>query len=139
MLEYDFSATKDILNRERQWRNRTTVLQSSGKVFSMILENISWRNSNFSIIFCQVFAKNIFALLQSLRAREEGKRSSGHGASAAGGSRAGPNAGAPPGLPVQQQGYSRYDQERFRGKEGNLNQSSNVQATFFLRQLLTFN
>lgn len=32
MLEYDFDVTKDILNRERQWRNRTTVLQSSGKV-----------------------------------------------------------------------------------------------------------
>jgi parafibromin len=32
MLDYDFDVTRDILNRERQWRNRTTVLQSSGKV-----------------------------------------------------------------------------------------------------------
>ena len=32
MLDFDFDATKDIINRERQWRNRTTVLQSSGKV-----------------------------------------------------------------------------------------------------------
>lgn len=35
MLDYDFDATKDILNRERQWRNRTSVLQSSGKVNSV--------------------------------------------------------------------------------------------------------
>lgn len=36
MLDYDFDVTKDILNRERQWRNRTTVLQSSGKVSTSI-------------------------------------------------------------------------------------------------------
>ena len=34
MLDYDFDATKEIVNRERQWRNRTTVLQSSGKVLN---------------------------------------------------------------------------------------------------------
>ena len=32
MLEFDKDVTKDIINRERQWRNRTTVLQSTGKV-----------------------------------------------------------------------------------------------------------
>lgn len=32
MLEFDKDVTKDIMNRERQWRNRTTVLQSTGKV-----------------------------------------------------------------------------------------------------------
>lgn len=99
MLDYDFDVTRDILNRERQWRNRTTVLQSSGKVF----------------------AKNIFTLLQSLRAREEGKMRPGH-APVPGGSRAVmPPGGGPPGMgsSMQQSGpvYSRYDQERFRGKE----------------------
>ena len=111
-LDFDLDVTKDILGRERHWRNRTTVLQSSGKVFS----------------------KNIFALLQSLKAREEGKQRPGHGSH----SNAPPGVissgvpanrgpiGAGPGLPSMggavQQGpvYSRYDQERFRGKEGNL-------------------
>lgn len=34
--EYDiraiFGLTKDIISRERQWRTRTTILQSTGKV-----------------------------------------------------------------------------------------------------------
>ncbi|KAK4019888.1 hypothetical protein OUZ56_001889 [Daphnia magna] len=99
MLDYDFDVTKDILNRERQWRNRTSVLQSSGKVFS----------------------KNIFAILQSLKAREDGKLR-GHSSVAPGAGRTVlPPGGGPSGMgpPVQQQGpvYSRYDQERFRGKE----------------------
>jgi len=51
MLDYDLDVTKDIVSRERQWRTRTTILQSTGKQF----------------------AKNIFAILQSVKAREEGK------------------------------------------------------------------
>lgn len=32
MLEFDIDMTKDITTKERQWRTRTTILQSSGKV-----------------------------------------------------------------------------------------------------------
>ena len=39
ILDYDFDVTKDILNRERQWRNRATVLQSSGKVYQFLILN----------------------------------------------------------------------------------------------------
>ncbi|KAH8033035.1 hypothetical protein HPB51_005833 [Rhipicephalus microplus] len=33
ILEYDVDVTRDILSRERQWRTRTTVLQSAAKVW----------------------------------------------------------------------------------------------------------
>merc|ERR1719415_278271 len=45
--------TKEILSRERQWRTRSSILQSTGKNFQ----------------------KNIFAILTSVKAREEGKYS----------------------------------------------------------------
>lgn len=32
MLDFDVDVTKDIISRERQWRTRTTILQSAGKV-----------------------------------------------------------------------------------------------------------
>lgn len=32
MLEFDIDVTKDITTKERQWRTRTTILQSTGKV-----------------------------------------------------------------------------------------------------------
>lgn len=51
MLDFDVDSTKDIISRERQWRMRTTILQSTGKTFY----------------------KNISALLSSIKAREEGK------------------------------------------------------------------
>ncbi|CAL8102625.1 unnamed protein product [Orchesella dallaii] len=51
MLDYDVDITKDIVSRERQWRTRTTILQSNG----------------------MQFAKGIFAILNSVKAREEGK------------------------------------------------------------------
>lgn len=51
ILDFDVDSTKDIISRERQWRTRTTILQSSGKVF----------------------AKSIMSLLQSIKAREEGR------------------------------------------------------------------
>lgn len=38
MLDYDVNVTRDIINRERQWRNRTTILQSTGKVRDAILD-----------------------------------------------------------------------------------------------------
>ncbi|XP_054722301.1 parafibromin-like, partial [Uloborus diversus] len=32
ILDYDVDVTRDIVSRERQWRTRTTILQSTGKV-----------------------------------------------------------------------------------------------------------
>ncbi|XP_037944568.1 parafibromin [Teleopsis dalmanni] len=91
ILDFDVDSTKDIISKERQWRTRTTILQSSGKLF----------------------AKNIFALLQGIKAREEGRNR--------------PITQNPiklpePARPVntkpQLTQYNRYDQERFaRQKE----------------------
>ncbi|XP_040215746.1 parafibromin [Rana temporaria] len=89
-VDAEVDVTRDIVSRERVWRTRTTILQSTGKNF----------------------AKNIFAILQNVKAREEGR--------------------APEQRPVQTtaptdptlrnkqpapQIYNRYDQERFKGKE----------------------
>lgn len=49
MSDSDAGATKDIMFRERQWRTRTTVLQSTVKVFE----------------------EKIFTILQSVRDRDE--------------------------------------------------------------------
>lgn len=38
ILDYDVDLTKDIISRERQWRTRTTVLQSNGKVSSLFVD-----------------------------------------------------------------------------------------------------
>ncbi|XP_014487904.1 PREDICTED: parafibromin, partial [Dinoponera quadriceps] len=93
ILDMDVDDTKDIVSRERQWRTRATILQSSGKIF----------------------AKNIFAILQSIKAREEGRQKGG-----------GPAVPTPmvtprstPMRPLPQPAvYNRYDQERFiRQKE----------------------
>lgn len=51
ILDFDVDSTKDIISRERQWRTRTTILQSTGKIF----------------------AKNILAILQGIKNREEGR------------------------------------------------------------------
>ncbi|KAK1786804.1 hypothetical protein P4O66_017199 [Electrophorus voltai] len=50
-VDAEMDVTRDIVSRERVWRTRTTILQSSGKNFS----------------------KSIFAILQSVKAREEGR------------------------------------------------------------------
>ncbi|ELW68065.1 Parafibromin [Tupaia chinensis] len=91
-VDAEVDVTRDIVSRERVWRTRTTILQSTGKNFS----------------------KNIFAILQSVKAREEGRAPE---------QRPAPNA-APvdPTLRTKQPipaAYNRYDQERFKGKEGN--------------------
>ncbi|XP_057341546.1 parafibromin-like [Microplitis mediator] len=51
ILDMDVDDTKDIVSRERQWNNRATMLQSSGITFG----------------------KNIFAILQDIEARDEGR------------------------------------------------------------------
>lgn len=82
ILDFDVDSTKDIISRERQWRTRTTILQSSGKIF----------------------AKNIFGILQTIKAREEGR------------SKPPPPQIRLPEPPRRVQAptqYNRYDQERF--------------------------
>ncbi|CAH0394551.1 unnamed protein product [Bemisia tabaci] len=92
MLDFDVDVTKDIISRERQWRTRTTILQSTGKMF----------------------AKNILAILQSVKAREEGRHRPPQPTPVHMTPRMPP---AKPAVP-QPVVYSRYDQERFiRQKE----------------------
>lgn len=88
MLDFDVDITKEIIKRERQWRTRTTILQSTGKIF----------------------AKNIFAILSSIKAREEGKLKN-------------PIVNATPMPHPKPSGsgpnYNRYDQERFAKDKNN--------------------
>ncbi|XP_050077483.1 parafibromin [Anopheles maculipalpis] len=90
ILDFDVDSTKDIVSRERQWRTRTTILQSNGKIF----------------------AKNIFAILQSIKNREEGR---GRPQAQPVKLPEPPRVNRPQPQPTQ---YNRYDQERFnRQKE----------------------
>uniref|UniRef100_A0A3Q3XA20 Parafibromin n=1 Tax=Mola mola TaxID=94237 RepID=A0A3Q3XA20_MOLML len=88
-VDAEVDVTRDIVSRERVWRTRTTILQSTGKNFS----------------------KNIFAILQSVKAREEGRAPE---------QRPAQNTTQDPSLRNKQPvpaAYNRYDQERFKGKE----------------------
>jgi len=81
--------TKEIRSRERQWRTRITVLQSNGKMFN----------------------KNVFAILSSVKAREEGRNSKPmdqHAMSM----RPGIRVPAQPQVP-----YNRYVQENYRAAD----------------------
>ncbi|CAG5126553.1 unnamed protein product [Candidula unifasciata] len=89
-VDAEVDVTRDIVSRERLWRTRTTILQSVGKQF----------------------AKNIFSILQSIKAREEGTQRSHSSIQSA------VSSAVPQARPVQViSGYNRYDQERFKGKE----------------------
>lgn len=90
MLDFDVDVTKDILSRERQWRTRTTILQSTGKIF----------------------AKNILAILQSIRNREEGRNRPPQPTPAIT-PRTTPMRAVP-----QPAMYNRYDQEKFIRQKG---------------------
>lgn len=90
ILEYDVDVTRDIVSRERQWRTRSTVLQSAAKNF----------------------AKSIFPILQSIKMREEGVTTKQPVPDPVQAPRATPVRAIP-----QPSVYNRYDQERFRGKE----------------------
>lgn len=89
-VDAEVDVTRDIVSRERVWRTRTTILQSTGKNFS----------------------KDIFAILQSIKDREEGRAPE---------QRPAPNtAPVDPTLLTKQPipaAYNRYNQERFKGKE----------------------
>ena len=90
------SEETSIFSREKQYRTRTTILQSSGKTFS----------------------KTVMAILQSVKAREEGKTLKPH-------VNPKPRPGAPPMMqppptssqPKSLPNYNRYDQEQFHGKD----------------------
>ncbi|EPQ15426.1 Parafibromin [Myotis brandtii] len=89
-VDADVDVTRDIISRERVGRTRTTILQSRGKAF----------------------AKDVFAILQSVEAREKGRAPQQRPAPRA--------APAAPTLPTTQPipaAYDRYDQERFKGKQ----------------------
>lgn len=51
MLEFDIDVTKDITTKERQWRTRTTILQSSGKVSQVAVFDICIRYLIDTIFF----------------------------------------------------------------------------------------
>lgn len=95
-----FDLTSEIVSRERRWRTRSTVLQSAGKDFS----------------------KNVFSILSSIKAREEGRSANDREASTSNissssntqsSSRQAAATMRKSSAPAP--GYSRYDQERFRG------------------------
>lgn len=51
MLDFDVDITKDIIKRERQWRTRTTILQSNGKVMLLFKILIVFINKLVIIYF----------------------------------------------------------------------------------------
>ncbi|XP_060042454.1 parafibromin-like [Erinaceus europaeus] len=90
-VDADVEATREIVSRERLGRTRTTILQSTGKTF---------RDS-------------IFAILDSVKAREAGQAPEQPAAPKA--AAAGPPTGCT--QPQPPAAYDRYDQERFRRKK----------------------
>ncbi|XP_046844194.1 parafibromin-like [Xenia sp. Carnegie-2017] len=87
-VDAEVDVTRDIVSRERLLRTRSSVLQSSGKQF----------------------LKNILAILQSVKAQEDGS-------SAKQAQKPAPAAEPPKKKPPVAVSYNRYDQERFNRKE----------------------
>ena len=85
------SRTKEILSRERQWRTRSTILQSSGKQF----------------------AKNILAITNGVKAREEGRFAKPAPVVPLGGPPTVSRPGLPPPTRQALPGYNRYDQDKY--------------------------
>ncbi|XP_050389977.1 parafibromin [Patella vulgata] len=92
-VDAEVDVTRDIVSRERLWRTRTTILQSAGKQF----------------------AKNVFSILQSIKAREEGSHRHSHSHHSSSVQSTTPAMTQP--KPQPSAGYNRYDQERFRKDE----------------------
>lgn len=108
-VDAELDVTRDILSKERLWRTRTSVLQSNGKLFS----------------------QNIFSILASLRAREEGSRADRQQQQQAAGAavQAVTAMGAQSRQPAQP-AYNRYAQEGFRAKEETEEFKIDVSKTF---------
>lgn len=94
-VDTEAETTKEIVARERLWRNRSTILQSAGKNF----------------------AKNVFAILSSIKAREDGVRPGAADTALETAPNATPAMMAPPPAmaktQTQQIAYNRYAQEGF--------------------------
>lgn len=106
----DRDALGQVFSREKNWRTRTSILQSSGKTFS----------------------KTITAILSSVKAREEGKVLKPHHLSSSNmNSGSGGNNPRPINIPSQPAkqlpNYNRYDQEQFHGK--NHTHGFNIETT----------
>lgn len=108
MDELGSRESSSILNRERVWRTRSTILQSSGKTFN----------------------KTVMATLQSIKLREEGKVAKPNAPNVP----AATPRGALPSAQSQQRqqlpNYNRYDQEQFRGKEDTHGFNIDTRQTF---------
>ncbi|XP_038063550.1 parafibromin-like [Patiria miniata] len=92
-IDAEVDVTRDIMSRERLWRTRSSILQSTGKDFS----------------------KNVFAILQSVKAQEDGKQTKPTTQQRTEQTPA--TQQDPRRKQAAQTQYNRYDQERFRGKE----------------------
>ncbi|KAK1327978.1 hypothetical protein QTO34_012400 [Cnephaeus nilssonii] len=73
-VDAEVDVTRDIVSRERVWRTRTTILQSTGKA-SLGTTLLAAGHVFFAAgdACAENFSKNIFAILQSVKAREEGR------------------------------------------------------------------
>ncbi|KAF6029376.1 cdc73 [Bugula neritina] len=87
-VDAELAVSRDIISKERLWRTRVTILQSNGKLF----------------------AQNIFGILASLKAREEGKHSTVPSTHTSVSQSSTAKSNQPP-------TYNRYEQESFKQKE----------------------
>ena len=114
LLKFDKTFTKEIQSKERVWRNRSTILQSTGKNF----------------------AKSIFPILQSIKNREEGAKKPGQPLSSYGlntpvqRNPLSTNTPSVQPLTQQQQQYNRYDQERFNRSDPSIGFKIDTTGTY---------
>lgn len=98
LFKYDAGFTKEIQSKERVWRNRSTILQSSGKNFNKsvfpILQSIKNREEGVKKPVSQNNVNNSFSLTTPLQRQSISITNPSSSLS-------------------QQQQYNRYDQERF--------------------------
>lgn len=105
----DTEMMKEILGRERIWRNRVTILESVGN---------------------KCFDKNIFAILQSIKSKEENNNGAvvmGQGNVAQAQMQA---ANAAAQKSAKTLGYNRFDQERYGAKDDTGGFSINTKGTY---------
>lgn len=104
----DAELMKEIAGRERIWRNRVTILESVGN---------------------KCFDKNIFAILQSIKLKEEGG-GAGVMVMSQGGGQVQPMGAASAQKGAKTLGYNRFDQERYGAKDDTGGFSINTKGTY---------
>ena len=57
-IDAEVDVTRDIVSRERQWRTRTTILQSGGKV-SQVLKRCSPMEETQTVLCCDAAPENV--------------------------------------------------------------------------------